>query len=61
MGPKTRDAAKKAQDAMGPYFQNAMVEERKAFYEKIIANNPSQEKFRAGWMNRANSFILPVE
>ena len=61
MGPMTRDAAKKAQDAMGPYFQNAMVEERKAFYEKIIANNPTQEKFRKGWMNRANSFILSVE
>jgi len=25
-------------------------------YNKIIANNPSQEKFRKGWMNRVNSF-----
>lgn len=26
------------------------------FYEAIIRNKPSQEKFRKGWMNRVNSF-----
>ena len=61
MGPMTNNAATAAQAAMGNYFQNAMVEERKAFYEKIIANNPTQERFRKGWMNRANSFLLPIE
>jgi lysozyme family protein len=60
MGPATAAAAAKAQEEMGPYFQNAMVEERKAFYEKIMANDPSQERFRNGWTNRANSFILEV-
>ncbi len=61
MGPMTNNAATAAHEAMGNYFQNAMVEERKAFYEKIIANNPSQERFRNGWMNRANSFLLPID
>ena len=60
MGPMTKAAAERAQEEMGPYFQNAMVEERKAFYERIIANNPSQERFRRGWMRRADSFTLPV-
>ena len=61
MGPATRAAAERAQAEMGPYFQNAMVEERKAFYEAIIAKNPSQERFRRGWMRRADSFVLPVD
>ena len=60
MGPMTKAAAERAQDEMGPYFQNAMVEERKAFYERIMANDPSQERFRRGWMRRADSFLLPV-
>ena len=60
MGPMTRDAAHQAQSEMGPYFQNAMVEERKAFYEAIMARDPSQERFRRGWMRRADSFLLPV-
>ncbi len=60
MGPATAAAAERAQNEMGPYFQNAMVEERKAFYEAIMRKNPSQERFRNGWMRRADSFTLPV-
>lgn len=61
MGPMTKARSETAQREMGPYFQNALVEERKAFYERIMANDPSQERFRNGWMNRANSFLLPVD
>ena len=60
MGPATKAEAERAQAEMGPYFQNAIVEERKAFYEAIMAKNPSQERFRKGWMRRADSFTLPV-
>ncbi len=60
MGPATKAAAERAQEEMGNYFQNALVEERKAFYEAIMAKNPSQERFRNGWMRRADSFSLPV-
>lgn len=30
--------------------------ERKKFYENIVKNNPSQQRFLKGWMNRLNSF-----
>lgn len=30
-----------------------IYQERKIYYEKIIARNPSQKVFRAGWMRRA--------
>ena len=60
MGPATKAACERAQEEMGAYLQNAIVEERKAFYEAIIERSPSQERFRRGWMNRAESFVLPV-
>lgn len=60
LGPTTRQRASQAQETMGPYLQNALVDERIKYYERIIANDPSQEVFRRGWMNRANSFRLPV-
>lgn len=61
MGPQTRRLAERAANAMGNYFQNAVVEERIKFYHKIVENNPSQEVFLRGWLRRANSFRLPVD
>lgn len=33
-----------------------LVKERKQFIERIIQRNPSQERFRKGWMNRLSDF-----
>lgn len=60
LGPQTRNAAIKAQNTMGAYFQNAIVDERIKFYNAIVESDPTQKKFIKGWLNRANSFRLPV-
>lgn len=36
---------------------NAMVEERREFYERLIKRRPAQEVFRRGWMRRAKEFL----
>jgi len=60
MGPGTRGSAERAQDGMGNYFQNAIVEERIKFYHRIVERNASQKVFLKGWLRRANSFLLPI-
>lgn len=60
MGPGTRGATERAQKAMGNYFQNAIVEERIKFYNRIVERNSSQKVFLKGWLRRADSFLLPV-
>ena len=60
LGPQTRGVVNNAAEVMGPYLQNALVEERIKFYHAIVNNNPSQKVFLKGWLRRANSFILPV-
>ena len=50
-GPKTF-AALKACDPQ--HLAGAIYIQRKRYYEKIIARNPSQEVFRNGWMRRAD-------
>ena len=56
LGPDTRGRVETAYEKMGPYFINAYVEERIMFFERIVANNPSQSVFIKGWTNRANEF-----
>lgn len=60
LGPGTRDAVDKAFSAMGDYLNNALVEERVNFYNQIVARDPSQGTFLAGWTNRAQSFVVAV-
>lgn len=60
IGPKTIAATEQAHEQMGAYLDNALVDRRKAFYEAIMANDPSQERFRRGWMRRAESFRREV-
>jgi lysozyme family protein len=44
----------------GKYLINAIVHERIAFCERIVANDPSQSIFMDGWRNRANRFLEKV-
>ena len=38
----------------------AIIAARKADYDRIVKNNPSQQKFYAGWLNRLEYFKSPV-
>lgn len=55
VGPKTIKAVNSANPKE---FHGQIVEERKKFIENIVANNPSQIKFRKGWLNRINDFLF---
>lgn len=59
-GPETLKALGEAYNEMQGYFINAIVDERIAFYEKLVARKPSQKKFLTGWENRANKFRVRV-
>ena len=61
IGPQSVRAITEAQDKMGNYFNNALVEERLKFYNGIVERNPSQKVFIRGWTKRANSFNLQLE
>lgn len=56
MGPQTRVAAAWAQQEMGGIFLRALIEERRNFYQLIVAHDPSQNVFLKGWMNRVEEF-----
>jgi len=60
IGPMSRAAIERAVDDMGPWFGNALVEERLAHYRRIIKNRPSQQKFWNGWHNRAMEFYKEI-
>jgi len=60
LGPQSQGAITKAYVAMGPYFTNAFVEERVSYYKDRVANDPSQQVFLIGWINRAESFSQPI-
>ena len=59
-GPETQAAAHSMQEVMGPYFENALVDERINFYRQIVSNTPSQLVFLRGWERRAESFRVAV-
>jgi len=58
LGPQTRQKVIEAYELLGPVLDNALVDERKAFYRAIIDKNPSQAVFERGWMNRAERFRI---
>lgn len=60
IGPDTRKKVETAYKEMGGFFINAVVEERIAYHEMRVAQNPSQGIFLLGWKNRANSFRVEV-
>lgn len=56
IGPQTARLAHRADAEMGPFFLNALVEERRAFYQRVAQSDPSQQKFLKGWLARADEF-----
>ena len=50
VGPKTITALNSDKD-----INNKVYQARKAFFDGIVKNNPSQKKWLKGWMNRLNS------
>lgn len=60
-GPQTLKALGEVYAEMQGYLINAVVDERIAFYEKLVARKPSQKKFLQGWTNRANKFRVRVD
>lgn len=55
IGPKTVAAAEAAAEAMGTDLNKALIEIRRAFLQSLVANNPSQQQFEKGWMNRCDA------
>lgn len=60
LGPNTRNAIERAYNAMGPFFINAIVEERITFHQMRVQERPDQGIFLQGWINRAETFRIPV-
>jgi lysozyme family protein len=51
-GPKTKSAIWAFKETNTAPFCERFLEERKAYFDSIIAGNASQEKYRKGWNNR---------
>jgi lysozyme family protein len=60
LGPESHGAINKAYSAMGGYFINAIEDERVAYYEYLVKQDPSQQEFIKGWLNRAQQFKVAV-
>lgn len=56
IGPETLRALQ-ARDLRD--VNNLYCAAREAFYRDIVRNNPSQQKWLKGWVNRAKKFFLP--
>ena len=57
IGPNTRGCLTDAIAEHGwETVNNAIVDERVAFYHRIVENNATQRKFLTGWLRRAESF-----
>lgn len=61
IGPKTIAAAEAAQQAMGGFLTNALVERRELFYKSLARRRPSSAKFLKGWLRRADLFRVDVQ
>lgn len=57
IGPATVRAAQEALQTLGfKTVEDAVVDAREAYYTAIVAADPTQVKFRDGWMHRAEEF-----
>lgn len=55
IGPATLAAAAKADAALGKCLAGALIAKRRAFLQQLAVNNPSQQRFEAGWMARCDA------
>lgn len=60
VGPATRAEAEKAAKVMKGWLVNGLVEQRRMYLEALIAKDPSQERFRRGWMARLAKLEVKV-
>lgn len=56
IGPQTIRAAAAADEHMKEAFLQALIKQRRNFYHLIVENNPRQEIFLLGWLNRIKEF-----
>ncbi|MEM7046976.1 MAG: glycosyl hydrolase 108 family protein [Pseudomonadota bacterium] len=56
IGPQTRRACEEVQAALDADFLSRLIDHRRAFYQSIALNDPSQKVFLAGWLNRLAEF-----
>lgn len=55
IGPATIAAANAAVAAMGTGLNRALIEMRRTFLQQLAVNDPSQQQFEKGWMNRCDA------
>ncbi len=56
-GAGTRKAISKELKDNPTGFNNSLVNSRSNFYKQIVNNDPNQQEFIKGWLDRASSFI----
>jgi lysozyme family protein len=62
IGPETNRVARQVQDRVGvAALQNALCDQRQAFYDGIIQRRPASQAFANGWRNRVNKFRIRGE
>lgn len=59
VGPKTRDAAYKAQKEMGWFFLASLLERRHQFFQALVAGG--QKHYENGWMRRLLEFYYELQ
>jgi lysozyme family protein len=60
IGPTTIRKSFITEKEMGPFFVNAIVDQRIAHYQAIAKAKSSQVKYINGWERRAKTFRVPV-
>lgn len=60
IGPATRASAVQAATEMGPWLVNALIEQRRQFLLALVAADPTQERFRDGWMARLKGLEMEM-
>lgn len=57
LGPKTQRGVRSASESEGgELLLPALIAERELFFRRIVANDPTQEVFLRGWLNRLEHF-----